>query len=166
MNMFDGFVYWSDISGKNKVIMDGDFIRLNTFTTDEEKESVISLQLLAGGPVTVADQYNTIGDNIKFYQNSELLELNEDGFVGKPLSSSLIDKKHQIWYGQLSSGDWVIGLFNRSETSQRLSVNFSDFGIQGKMKVRDLWKHQDEGETDALVENLRAHACKIVKLTK
>lgn len=166
MNMFDGFVYWSDISGRNKVIMDGDFIRLNTFSTDEEKESVISLQLLAGGPVTVADQYNTIGGNIKFYQNRELLALNKDGFVGKPLSSSLIDKKHQIWYGQLSSGDWIIGLFNRSSTSQRLSVNFSDLGIQGKMKVRDLWKHQDEGEIDALAVNLEAHACKIVKLTK
>ncbi len=166
MNMFDGFVYWSDIAGRNKVIMDGDFIRLNTFATDEEKESVISLQLLAGGPVTVADQYNTIANNARFYQNRELLELNEDGFAGKPLSTSLIDKKHQIWYGQLSCGDWVVGLFNRSAASQSLSVSFSDLGIQGKRKVRDLWKHTDEGITDALNVSLQGHECKIVRLTK
>lgn len=166
MNMFDGFVHWSKVSGRGKVIMDGDFIRLNTFATDEEKESVISLQLLAGGPVTVADQYHNIGDNVRFYQNRELLELNKDGFVGKPLSTSLIDKKHQIWYGQLSGGDWIIGLFNRSNTSQKLSVSFSDLGIQGKMKVRDLWKHTDEGEADALNVHLQGHECKIIRLSK
>lgn len=166
MNMFDGFVYWSKVAGRDKVIMDGDFIRLNTFDTDAEKESVISLQLLAGGPVTVADQYNTIGDNIRFYQNQELLELNKDRFAGKPLSGSLIDKKHQIWYGQMSDGDWIVGLFNRNGSSQQLSVSFSDLGIQGKMKVRDLWKHADEGETDALSVSLPGHGCKVVRLSK
>lgn len=166
MNMFDGFVYWSDIAGRNKVIMDGDFIRLNTFATDEEKESVISLQLLAGGPVTVADQYNTIGDDVRFYQNRELLKLNEDGFVGKPLSASLIDKRHQVWYGQLSCGDWVVGLFNRSDSPQNLSVSFSDLGIQGERKVRDLWKHTDEGVADVLNVHLQGHECKVVRLSE
>lgn len=166
MNMFDGFIYWSKISGRKKVILDGDFIRLNTFNTDEEKQSVISLQLMAGGPVTVADQYNTIGDNLKFYQNEEMLALNTDQFVGKPLSSSIIDANNQIWYGQMSNGDWIIGLFNRNNSTQNRSVKFADLGIKGKMKVRDLWKHTDEGESDQLNVKLSAHACKIVKLTK
>jgi hypothetical protein len=115
--MFDGFIHWSKISGRKKVILDGDFIRLNTFDTDEEKQSVISLQLMAGGPVTVADQYSTIGDNLKFYQNEEMLALNTDKFVGKPLSSSIIDAKNQIWYGQMANGDWIVGLFNRDSSS-------------------------------------------------
>lgn len=166
MNMFDGFIYWSKISGREKVIMDGDFIRLNTFSTDEEKESVISLQLMAGGPVTVADQYNTIGTNLKFYQNKELLALNTDKFAGKPLSSSIIDTKNQVWYGQMSNGDWVIGFFNRESSAQSRSVNFADLGIKGKMKVRDLWKHADEGEAERLNVSLKAHACKMVRLTK
>ncbi len=166
MNMFDGFVYWSKISGRNKVILDGDFIRLNTFSTDAEKESVVSLQLLAGGPVTVADQYNTIGDNVKFYQNRELLALNKDGFVGKPLSGNLIDPKSQIWYGQMSCGDWIVGLFNRNDSSRQLSVDFSDLGIEGKVKVRDLWRHTDEGEADGLSLNVPGHGCKVVRLSK
>lgn len=107
MNMFDGFIHWSKISGRKKVILDGDFIRLNTFDTDEEKQSVISLQLMAGGPVTVADQYSTIGDNLKFYQNEEMLALNTDKFVGKPLSSSIIDAK--IKFG-MDRWQMVIGL--------------------------------------------------------
>lgn len=165
MNMFDGFIYWSGISGKNKVILDGDFIRLNTFTSDAEKESVISLQLMAGGPVTIADQYHNIGDNLKFYQNKEMLFLNKDCFVGKPLSDSLLDKNNQIWYGQLSCGDWVVGLFNRDNTSVKMSIDLNSLGIKTSMKVRDLWKHEDEGIVNMLEAELPAHGCKIVRLS-
>lgn len=59
---------------------------------------MISLQLMAGGPIAVADQYNTIvSGDLKFYQNEELLALNKDGFVGKPLSDDLWNAK--IKYG-------------------------------------------------------------------
>ena len=103
---------------------------------------------------------------MEFYQNRELLELNADGFVGRPLSASLGDEKNQIWYGQLSCGDWVVGMFNRDDTSQTLSVTLSEFGIRGEMKVRDLWRHKDEGKTDMLEVDLEPHACKIVRLSK
>ncbi|MDE5658109.1 MAG: glucan 1,6-alpha-isomaltosidase [Muribaculaceae bacterium] len=166
MNMFDGFTYWSHISGRDKVILDGDFIRLNTFSTDAEKETVVSLQLMAGGPVTVADQYNTIGNNTKFYTNSELLELNADRFVGKPLSNNLNDPKNQIWYGQMTNGDYVVGLFNRNDASATMSVNLSDLGIDGQWKARDLWKHADEGTVSSISANVAPHGCKIVRLSK
>ena len=78
---------------------------------------------MAGGPVTVADQYNTIGDNVRFYQNTELLELNKDRFVGHPVSDKLNDANNQIWYGQMSNGDYVIGLFNRDDNARSVSVN-------------------------------------------
>lgn len=71
---------------------------------------MISLQLMAGGPIAVADQYNTIvSGDLKFYQNEELLALNKDGFVGKPLSDDLWNADNQIWYGQMSDGDYIIG---------------------------------------------------------
>ncbi|MDC2625052.1 hypothetical protein [Bacteroides ovatus] len=142
------------------------FIRLNTFNTDAEKESVISLQLMAGGPITVADQHNTIGDNLKFYQNEEMLALNTDRFVGKPLLRNVRDEKSQIWYGQMSNGDYVVGFFNRDNEPKKRSLQFSEIGIEGARKVRDLWKHQDEGETDKLEVEVGAHECKIVRLSK
>lgn len=166
MNMFDGFTYWSHISGREKVILDGDFIRLNTFETDAERETVISLQLLAGGPVTPADQPSTIGENLKFYTNQEILALNADRFVGKPLSDKLNDPNNQIWYGQMSDGSYVVGLFNRNDNAQTMSVDFSTLGIAGEYKVRDLWKHVDEGTASALTATVPAHGCKIVRLTK
>ena len=166
MNMFDGFVYWSHLSGKNNIILDGDFIRLNTFNNDAERQSVISLQLMAGGPIAVADQYTTIGDNIGFYTNNELLELNADRFVGKPLSDKLGDANSQVWYGQLSGGEYVIGLFNRSDSSVSYSYPLGDFGIEGKYQIRDLWSHTDEGISDVIETVVAPHGCKILKLTK
>ena len=166
MNMFDGFTYWSHIAGRENVILDGDFIRLNTFDTDAEKEFVVSLQLMAGGPVTVADQYGTIGDNVKFYQNTELLALNTDRFVGKPLSDKLNDPQNQIWFGQMSNGDYVVGFFNRDDSAKGMAIDFADLGLSGEYKVRDLWKHADEGTASSISANVPAHGCKIVRLSK
>jgi len=166
MNMFDGFTYWSHIAGRDKVILDGDFIRLNTFSTPEEKETVVSLQLMAGGPVTVADQYSTIGDNLQFYTNDEMLALNADRFTGKPLSDKLNDPNNQIWYGQMSDGSYVIGLFNRDDSAASISVSFTDLGIEGEWNLRDLWRHTDEGHASSISATIPAHGCKIVKLTK
>ncbi len=166
MNMFDGFTYWSHIAGRDKDILDGDFIRLNKFSTNAEKEFVISLQLMAGGPVTVADQYHNIGKNLKFYTNPEMLALNADRFVGKPLSDNLNDANNQIWYGQMSNGDYIIGIFNRDDNSKSVEVKFADLGINGTYNVRDLWKHTDEGAATSLTAKISARGCKIVKLTK
>ncbi len=166
MNMFDGFTYWSHIAGRDKVILDGDFIRLNKFSANAEKEFVISLQLMAGGPVTVADQYHNIGKNLKFYTNPEMLALNADRFVGKPLSDNLNDANNQIWYGQMSNGDYIIGIFNRDDNSKSVEVKFADLGINGTYNVRDLWKHTDEGAATSLTAKISARGCKIVKLTK
>ena len=166
MNMFDGFTYWSHITGRGRVILDGDFIRLNTFDTDAEKETVVSLQLMAGGPVTVADQISTIGNDMKFYTNDGMLALNADGFVGHPLSSSLTDHNNQIWFGQMSNGDYVIGLFNRGDNSIAYNVSFADLGIAGEWKVRDLWRHADEGTASSISATVAPHGCKIVRLSK
>ena len=166
MNMFDGFTFWSHLSGRNKVILDGDFIRLNKFSTDAEKETVVSLQLMAGGPVTVADQYHNIGDNLKFYTNSELLALNEDRFVGHPLSDKLNNTDNQIWYGEMSNGDYVIGIFNRDDSPRSVTVEFSKLGIDGERKIRDLWRHADEGSASSVTATIAAHGCKIIRLSK
>lgn len=168
MNMFDGFTYWSHIAGRDKVILDGDFIRLNTFSTDAERETVISLQLMAGGPVTVSDQPGTIGNNIGFYTNTEMLALNADRFTGHPLSDSLGDNNNTIWYGTMSDGSHVIGLFNRDDGARNVSVSLASLGIDGSgWNMRDLWRHADEGPAPATITaQIPAHGCKIIRLSK
>ena len=166
MNQFDGFTYWSHITGRDKVILDGDFLRLNRYETDAERQTAVSLQLMAGGPVAVADQPSTIGGNLSFYTNDELLQLRRDGFVGQPLSNKLGDGDSEVWFGSLSNGNHVVALFNRSDQQQASSIALSRLGISGEWKVRDLWQHADEGTTSTLSATLPAHGCKVVMLTR
>ena len=173
MNQFDGFTYWSHLSGRNKIILDGDFIRLNTFSNDEERMSSISLQLMAGGPVAIADnpidasaRNYDLPSLLKFAQNKEMLALNADGFVGQPLSDDPSSPNSQIWYGQMKNGDWVVGLFNREDTPQQRTIGLSQLGITGQMKMRDLWLHEDVGTSGEISVTLPAHGCKVLRLSK
>lgn len=165
-NVFDGMVYWSHISGRDKIRLDGDFIRLNKFKNDDEKMFTISINLVAGGPVTIADKPSTVIGNEKFYTNDEMLALNHDGFVGHPLSDKLGDPDNQIWYGQMSNGDWIVALFNRDDETKSYDVALSRLGISGSYKCRDLWAHADEGTVSAVKADVPAHGCKVVRLTK
>lgn len=95
-----------------------------------------------------------------------MLALNHDRFVGKPLSDAVNSEGSNIWYGQMSNGDYVLGLFNREDTPKGFNITFSDLGINGPMKVRDLWEHTDEGTASSINATVEPHGCKIVKLSK
>ena len=164
-NQFDGFTYWSHLAGKGKAILDGDFTRLNTYASDAEKEFVISLQLLAGGPIAASDRPTTIGDNLRFYTNIEMLALNTDRFVGHPLDKTLNSQGSNIWHGTMTDGSHIVGFFNREDEPKEFSLHLSELGLSGEYKVRDLWRHANEDMASELHPTVPAHGCKIVKLT-
>lgn len=163
-NAVDGLTYWSYIAGRNKIILDPDFLRLNTFANTDEKKSVISASIIAGGPVEIADQYNTIGGDLWLYSNTELLALNRDGFAGKPLTNDPTQANSQIWTGQMSDSSRIVGLFNRENSAQTRSIDFSTLGISGNGKVRDLWTHTNIGTMPSYSATIPPHGCIILKV--
>ena len=167
-NAFDGFIGFADIGGRGQLILDGDFMRLNTMANDKERMFLFSLMIMGGSALAIADQYDTIGESAWIYQNTELLELNDQGFVGKPLSYDHNDiTASSIWAGQLPNGDWVVGLFNREETKQIRRIDFSrDLGITGTVEhVRDLWAHTDLGAmSGGYSVELAPHECRMIKI--
>ena len=164
-NAFDGFINWSKISGRKKVRLDGDFIRIGSFANDDEKMSAVSLPLMAGGPISVTDLPE--GSDLKFFQNEEMLALQKDGFVGQPLVRDLWNTDGEIWYGQMSDGSWVVGLFNREQATALRSLDLGNVGLTGTWQARNLWTHTDEGTVTTKVEaEIPAHGCKIIRLTK
>lgn len=168
-NIFDGYTKWAWAAGKDKAIPDGDFIRLNTMADENECKSEISLHLMAGGPLQASDRPEMIAqtDNwLRFYQNEEMLALNKDRFVGKPLSDDIGSERSQIWCGQMSDGSYVLALFNREDDTRNRYVHFSDLGIDGDMNVRDLWERRDEGRMRELSVEVPRHGVKVVRLTK
>ncbi len=39
----------------------------------------------------------------------------------------------------------AVGLFNRGESKNQVTLNFSDIGVSWYAAVRDLWAHKDLG---------------------
>lgn len=168
-NAFDGFIAFSDIAAKGQMIMDGDFMRLNTMANDAEREFLFSLMVIAGSPLCIADQYDTIGDAAYVYQNEEMIELNKVGFIGKPLSRDINDINSSRWVGQMPDGDFIVGLFNREDEAMTYEIDFvRELGIEGGTvkNVRDLWEHKDLGGMKCKYEaTIDPHSCKIIRIT-
>lgn len=169
-NAFDGFIGFSDIGGRGQLILDGDFMRMNTLATDEERKFMFSLMVVGGSALAIADQYDTINGHEWVYQNKELLALNEQGLVCKPLSNDPKDvAASSTWVGQLPNGDWIVGLFNREDTPRLRKVDFArDLGIAtGQVaRIRDLWAHTDlDGAVGGFANTLAPHSCQILRLT-
>lgn len=176
-NSFDGFTAWSDVSGRGQMILDGDFVRLNKYvenkeTTkenlDDQKRSTISLLAMAGSPIAIADQYDTIDNrnntgvsNYTYYQNDEVLALNKAGFTGKPLMRG----ESERWAGQLPDGSFVVGLFSRSGEKKTQKIDFpAELGIK-EGQVRDLWDHRDLGRLSSFQTELAPYGCALLKIT-
>jgi hypothetical protein len=164
-NPFDGLTYWSNVSGRHCEILDPDFLRLNTFANNDERKSALSLCLMAGSPISIADQYDTIAGNLWLYQNKEILALNNDGFVGKPLSTDPTAETSQIWKGQMSNGDWVIGFFNRENDPRTRTIDFNSLGLPQGAYARNLWEHRNLGLLKSYSALVPPHGCIIVRLS-
>ena len=78
---------------------------------------------MAGGPISITDM--PTGNDLTFFQNDELLALQKDGFVGKPLERNLWNTDGEVWYGQMKDGSWVIGLFNRDQAAATRSIDLT-----------------------------------------
>ena len=168
-NAFDGFVGFSDVAARGQIMMDGDFIRLNTCESDTERQFWVSLMAITGSPIAIADQYDTANGCERFYQNEEILALNKMGFSARPMSGNPSEIASSKWVGQLPNGEWIVGLFNREEEASNMSINFlRDLGIkEGKVSnIRDHWTHSDLGAFEGAYKvNIPAHGCRILRIT-
>ncbi|MDR0720946.1 MAG: hypothetical protein LBF78_15045, partial [Treponema sp.] len=192
-NMFDGFIYYSSLSGPGKVFLDGDYGWLNTnywtpTKNDNKKRTIITLHVVAGGIVSLTDQYNTAGTDLRYYQNRKLLELVHEGFIARPLSSSTetddatVEKSH-VWWGQAKNGDYVAAFFNREGSQKTRSISFSqDMGITvdaaNPVYVTELWDMKppagstitdvDGTLTDDVftINNLPGDDCRIFRISR
>ena len=159
-------------------MLDGDFIRLNTMASEDECKSIISLNVIAGGPVTVSDRYDSIGKRLKFYQNRDILALVKDGFVGKPLSNTPPQNsveyaedndRSQIWTGDMSNGDKIIAIFHRpweGNAPKTFRIVPADYGISGNYMVRDLWENRNLPHKDVYEVTIPARGCVVYRISK
>jgi len=102
--------------------------------------SLMASPLIYSGDMTRLDEFT-----LNILCNPEVIEVNQD-----PLGESgLVIKRNEeqfVMIKKLYDGTHAVGLFNRGKSPVGVSIDFSELQIDGKQKVRDLWRQKDLGK--------------------
>jgi alpha-galactosidase len=104
---------------------------------------LLASPLLLGNDLTQMDDFE-----VNLVTNDEVLAVHQD-VLGKA-ADRVSQKDHlEVWARPLSDGSLAVGLFNRDEMDMKVAVKWSDLGITGPRRVRDLWRQKNLGTFDS-----------------
>jgi alpha-galactosidase len=113
--------------------------------TSGEYRTHMSLWCLLAAPlITGNDLTQTSAETLAILTNPEVIAVDQDP-LGKEGHRVWEEGPLEIWMKPLVDGGKAVGLFNREQSTIRMTVHFSQIGIGTRATVRDLWAHRDLG---------------------
>ena len=111
--------------------------------TIEEYRTHMTLWVILAAPLLVGNDPRTMTNDIKeLLLNREVLAVNQDT-LGKQGRRLIRNGTTEIWAKPLSGEAVAVALFNRGASRTQVSVRWSELGLNGQYKARDLWKRLD-----------------------
>ncbi|WP_020620318.1 X2-like carbohydrate binding domain-containing protein [Paenibacillus daejeonensis] len=150
---------WNDFDSLNVGNGEMDGITEDQRRTAMTFWSLSSAQLYIGNDMTNLDEYG-----LELLTNEEVIAINQAGRPGHPVST---ETEQQVWYANNGDGTFSVGLFNLSDETADVSVDWQEIGLDGSASVRDVWEHAELG-THAegfTAEGLPPHASRLLKVT-
>ncbi len=112
-------------------------------TTLDQKKTQWSLWALLGAPLLIRYDINHLDKlHRNIITNSRILALYHDalGLQGFP---SLQTDRYGVWIKPMAqSGQRVIAIINKTSTDQTIKLDPLDWGLDGPLKIRDLWEDE------------------------
>ena len=116
-----------------------------TRLSPNEQYTQISLWCLLAAPLLLGcDLENLDPFTLSLLTNDEVLAVNQDPLC-KQATRVARSGSGEVFAKVLEDGSRALGLFNRGDSERRVRVSWSDIGISGAQRVRDLWRQQDLG---------------------
>jgi alpha-galactosidase len=113
--------------------------------TPNEQYTHISLWAILAAPLILSGDITRLDDfTLSLLTNDEIIEVDQDP-LGKPGYRVNKSGDTEVWMRNLEDGSIAVGLFNRGDTKAQITANWSDLGIIGKQRCRDLWRQRDLG---------------------
>jgi alpha-galactosidase len=136
-----------------------------THLTPSEQYTHISLWCLLDSPLLIGcDMAQLDPFTFNLLANDEVLEVSQDK-LGKQASRIAKNGETEVWAKKMSDGSMAVGLFNRSEAATDVTVNWSDLGLTGKHRVRDLWRQKDiEAFETSFTANVTRHGVCLIRV--
>jgi alpha-galactosidase len=116
-----------------------------THLSPNEQYTHISLWCLLDSPLLIGCDMTQLDDfTLSLLTNDEVLEVSQDP-LGKQAARIAKNGDLEVWAKDMEDGSKAVGLFNRGKAETKVAANWSDLGLTGKQKVRNLWSQKDLG---------------------
>ena len=136
-----------------------------TRLTPNEQYTQISLWCLLAAPLLLGCDLEKLDPfTLSLLTNDEVLAVNQDALC-KQATRVVKSGSGEVFAKVLEDGSSAIGLFNRGDSERKVRVSWSDMGIGGAQRVRDLWRQQDLGAfPDGFEASVPRHGVVLLKV--
>jgi alpha-galactosidase len=125
----------------------------------------MSLWVLLAAPLLAGNDLSKMTpETLNMLTNKEVIAVDQDakGTQGRRVAQ---EGPLEVWAKPLADGSIAVGLFNRGESTNPITVSFKDIGLQGSAKLRDLWQHKDLGSfSGSYTEEIPRHGAVLVRV--
>lgn len=136
-----------------------------TMLTPNEQYTHVSLWCLQASPLMLGCDLSKMDEfTLSLLTNDEVLDVNQD-----PLAKQAVrvfqKGDFEVWVKEMEDGSKSVGLFNRGYWGGEFTAKWSDIGLSGSQKVRDLWRQKDLGVfSDSFSTKIARHGVVLLRV--
>jgi alpha-galactosidase len=132
----------------------------------DEYRTHMALWALLAAPLLAGNDLRTMSPETKeLLTNSEVLAVDQDkkGVQGHRVRE---EGPLEIWVKPLADGSQAVGLFNRSESPTKMTLDLQSINAPSSAKLRDLLDHKDLGAVQSSYSaEVPTHGVVLVKVS-
>jgi alpha-galactosidase len=138
-----------------------------TKLTPDEQYTQVSWWVLLSAPLVLSCDIESMDAfTLNLITNDEVLDINQDS-LGKPAKCVYRRSGIDIWKKSLDNGDYAIGIFNRTDHTQSVSIPWRSVDFKNTMVIRDVWRQQDLSPMQNIFEtSIANHGVHLLRLRK
>jgi alpha-galactosidase len=127
----------------------------------------MSLWCLLAAPLLAGNDLRDVKPSIlEILTDKEAIAVDQDK-LGKQGVRVAKNGDLEVWARPLADGGHAVGLFNRGDAAAQVAARWSDIGVKGTHKVRDLWAHADRGKVkEEYTAVVPPHGVVMIKIAK
>ena len=133
----------------------------------DEYRTHMALWAILAAPLLAGNDLRSMSPETKeLLMNSEILAVDQDakGVQGRRVWQ---EGPLEIWVKPLADGSQAVGLFNRSESATKMTLDFKSIGAPASAKLRDLLDHKDLGTIqNSYSTDVPTHGVVLVKVSQ
>jgi alpha-galactosidase len=132
---------------------------------DIEYRTQMSLWAMLSAPLLASADLRVISPAaLEILTNPEVIEVDQD-LLGREPTLSLRQGEVEVWSKDMADGSKALALLNRGEQPITITAKWSDIGLSGRQRVRDLWQRKDVGVfTDRFSTSVPRHGTAVVQI--